>query len=556
MRWERFFSLIVLLATACSVPLPGGPSRGGPAEAARPSRAMVMVVRTEGVTAAAKGLQTIGVRGAPVAMFNAGLVYQDEKLVPHPELAEALPQLNTDQWQVLADGRMETTYRLKAGLTWQDGTTLSAEDFVFALNVYQNPRYGVSSPKPQNAIDRAQAPDDRTLIIYWNQPFSGAGELLAADLQALPRHLLAAQLDQLDPDAFAAHPFWTTAYVGLGPYRIERWDPGVGLEAVAFDHYVHGRPKIDRVRVVYMEDPNTALANLLSGAVDVAISNAIPFNQALTLRAQWGDRGRVLATPRGSRTTEFQLHPERLAPTLTATLDVRVRRALAHAIDKEGINEAVFEGQGLPADTRVLPTLDYFGAADRAISKYPFDLRRSEQLMNEAGYVKGPDGIFASADGSRFEGQDWISANAQSELTQAIMLNTWKRAGFDLASHFISQAEEREARIRAERPGLYTGDGGSLETLGSDSIPTPENRWTGSNRGSYSSPQYDKALLGWTASLDRGERVRDLVEMARIYSEDLPSIPIHYNLGVSAHTAALKGVVDEATEIHLWEWIG
>src|SRR5204863_861915 len=122
--------------------------------------------------------------------------------------------------------------------------------------------------------------------------------------------------------------------------------------------------------------------------------------------------------------------------------------------------DTVFEGQGIPADVRILPTVDYFPAVDRVISRYPFDLRRSEQLMNEVGYTKGPDGIYVSPAGVRLTSVDWIAANPQSELTQQIMLDTWKRAGFEISSHFLSTVEQRDARIRAERPGLYTGDGG------------------------------------------------------------------------------------------------
>ncbi|HZT06753.1 MAG TPA: ABC transporter substrate-binding protein [Chloroflexota bacterium] len=549
--------LSVLLAVgACAPAAKLSDPRGdaAPPDANVQNRALNMVVRTEGVTAAAKGLQTTGVRGAPVSMFNAGLAILDLQQVPHPYLSESLPALNTDDWRVFPDGRMETTYHLKPGLTWQDGTPLSAEDFVFALQVYSNPRFGASSPTPQDRIDEIRAPDDRTVVIEWTQPYPEAGQVAAEDLQALPRHILSDPLARLDPDAFAAHPFWTREYVGLGPYRIEEWTPGVGLDAVAFRGYVLGTPKIGRIHVAYMDDPNTVLANLLSGAMDVAISNAVPFAQALVLRRQWGSTGVVLARPRSARTTEFQLDPDRVAPSFAGTLDVRVRMAMAHAIDKQAVNDGVFEGQGIAADTRILPSDEIFPAVDAAIAKYPYDLRKSEQLMNSAGFTKGADGIYVSPGGLRFTGEDWIAANPQSETTQNIMLDTWKRAGFEMTSHFLSQAEQREARIRAERPGTYTGDGGSLETLGSDSIPRPENRWTGSNRGSYSSPEYDRLLEAWHSRLDRKERQQAMIDMAKLYSKDLPSIPIHYNLGVTAHTASLTGPSDEATDIHLWSW--
>ncbi|HWP36163.1 MAG TPA: ABC transporter substrate-binding protein [Gemmatimonadales bacterium] len=73
------------------------------------------------------------------------------------------------------------------------------------------------------------------------------------------------QFQQLDPHVLAGLPFWTGEYVGLGPYRIERWEPGAFVEAVTFDQQALCRPKIDRMRLVFIADPSTALANLLSG---------------------------------------------------------------------------------------------------------------------------------------------------------------------------------------------------------------------------------------------------------------------------------------------------
>jgi len=574
MRRLTNLATILAMAVGLSACGPGAtttPAGGGEAVAPDLSanKTLVIAVRSEASSAAAKALLTSGSNITPPTLFNAGLALIDDQEVPRPFLAESLPQVNTDAWRVFPDGRMETTYTLKPNLTWQDGTPLSAEDFVFALSVYKVPELGSSSPSPQNIIDEIQAPDSRTVVFRWRQPHADAGAVAATELQALPRHILAEPFRNMDSSSFAAHPFWTTQYVGLGPYRIERWDHGIALEASAFDNYVLGKPKIGQIRVVYIADPNTVIANMLAGEADYAIANSLPFVQAMTLKREWDNRGgagTVHVAASGSRTAEFQLHPDRVAESFRGTLDVRVRRALAHALDKPGINEGVFEGQGLMADTRIQPNVDYFPQVDRATVKYPFDLRRSEQLMTEAGYTKGPDGIYVSPSGLRFSGVDWIAASPQSELMQAIMLDTWKRAGFEITPHFLSTVEQRDAQIRAERPALYTGDGGSIETLGSESIPRPENRWTGSNRGSYSSPEMDRLLASWRAELDRGTRNGLMVQVSRLYSEDLPSIPINYILACIAHTRGLRGPTSgpsapglnsgaaSVLDIHLFEW--
>src|SRR5207244_9965308 len=92
-------------------------------------------------------------------LFNASLALFDDKGLARPYLAEALPQLNTDTWRVLPDGRMETTYRLRDNLTWHDGASLTAEDFAFAFRVYKDPGLGLFISTPQDTIDMVLAPD-------------------------------------------------------------------------------------------------------------------------------------------------------------------------------------------------------------------------------------------------------------------------------------------------------------------------------------------------------------------------------------------------------------
>src|SRR5205823_288854 len=109
---------------------------------------------------------------------------------------ETLPQLNTDTWRVFPDGRMETTYRLKPGLSWHDGAPLTAEDFVFTADVYRYPDYGTASLVPHNLIESMQAPDSSTVVIRWRGSYPGAGAVAfgsgagTPSFTPLPRHLL------------------------------------------------------------------------------------------------------------------------------------------------------------------------------------------------------------------------------------------------------------------------------------------------------------------------------------------------------------------------------
>ncbi len=134
-------------------------------------------------------------------------------------------------------------------------------------------------------------------------------------------------------------PFWTRDYVGLGAFKLDSWDPGSAIEATAFDGYVYGRPKIDRLRIIFMQDTNAVAANLLSGAAQLVADITIRSETGSVLKREWEPRqgGAVYFTPAQIRFTLFQLRPSHAsAPEIT---DLRVRQAIAHAVDKQLLAE-------------------------------------------------------------------------------------------------------------------------------------------------------------------------------------------------------------------------
>ncbi|HEY3117837.1 MAG TPA: ABC transporter substrate-binding protein, partial [Chloroflexota bacterium] len=550
-------ALLVFGALVIAACTPGGAANQGAAKSAPavPNRVLSIAVRTEGESLAAKALSNAGINIIPSTPFNAGLVYHDAADVPHAELASELPQLNSDTWRVLPDGRMETTYRLKPNLAWHDGQPLTAEDFGFAFRVYSTPALGTAaSSTPINQIEQVVAVDVGTILMRWKSAFADAGDLQAGKFQALPRHLLEEPFANLAPDAFAAHPFWTAQYVGLGPYRVTRWDRGVFLEAEAFDRFVRGRPRIDRIKVMAIPDPNVVLTNLLAGDVQATDSAALSFEQGWTLKKEWESQAAgTVEFNRGSiRRQENQFHPERANPA--AILDIRVRRALAHTMDKQSISDALFQGLDAHADTLPNPALDYYSEIDRSLTKYPFDPTRSEQLMREAGYSRGTDGFFQSSTEGKLNFETEILSGSENEAVMSIMASTWRKAGFEITETVLPAAMVSDRELRAHFRTMFTSDTGDLPALGTAGIPTPGNRWTGSNRGSWSNPTYDGIVARWEGNLDRAERNGLMVDLARIYSEDLPSTPIYYRVTATPHHACLTGPSDGVADLHLWQW--
>ena len=505
----------------------------------------------------------------PTFLFNATLDYRDEREVPHPYLAEALPQLNTDTWRVFPDGRMETTYKLRPNLTWHDGTPLTAEDFVFAWRVYLTPDFGVATSPPIGLMEEVAAPDARTVLIRWRQLFPDAAVISgrsenADGFQPLPRHILEGPFRDLNPVVFTGLPFWTSEYVGLGPYRLTGWEPGAFIEGEAFDGYVFGRPKIDRIRVAFISDPQTAVANILAEAVHYVADPILAEADGQTLEQQWAQNkgGTVLYSPVALRTTLFQFRPE--VVETPALLDVRVRRAVAHGIDRATAVEVFTSGKGIPTDTMTSPRVGYYAEVERAIRKYPYDPRRTQQLMEEAGFVKGADGFFVGSDGRPVRFSVASSSGTRNESEVTAYVDGLKRAGFDATQRIVSAAEINDPQLRALLPGMQVrGGGNEHRRYVSEQIPRPENRWRGDNRGGWSNAEFDRLNEAFLRTLDQSEQVKLVVQIERLLTEEVPLIANFFGVYTTPHLATLVGPVARHTpdaggpflHIHKWEWL-
>jgi peptide/nickel transport system substrate-binding protein len=482
-------------------------------------------------------------------LFNAALALIDSAGNARADLAETLPQLNTESWRVFPDGRMETTYTLRPNLTWHDGKPLTADDFVFATRVYTAPTLSLFTSEPQDRIERILAPDPRTVVIQWRSVYPDAGALIFGDLDPLPRHMLeggfaALEDGSMPADAFGNLPFWTTQYVGAGPYRLERWSPGSQFEAEAFAGYALGKPKIDRIVVRIIGDENTVLSTVLASNADFTADFTLRFEHGRVLQREWEPmgKGKVVFKPSGSVAQMVQLRPEYAAHP--GQLDARVRRALGHTVDREALNVGLFEGQGYTGGNFVPPTVSYFQDAEAAITKYPFDLRRAEQLMGEAGFRRDRDGFYTTVTGDRFHTDVRVTAGPEFERGQAILIDTWRQAGFDVTGSVLAAAEARDRQARQTFPGMASRGGGYQESsLTSGDIGSAANRWTGDNRGGWSNAEYDRLYEAFATTVDQIERTRLSVQMLKIMSNEVPVYPMYLAIQVNTQVAGLTGPV-------------
>jgi peptide/nickel transport system substrate-binding protein len=518
------------------------------------NRTLVFATRNEPVYISKRGLQSTAPGSTGPALFDAGLAQSAGQGMPTElQLAEAYPQLGTESWTVQADGRMQTSWRLRPNLTWHDGAPLTADDFVFGFQVYRLPQFD-GARLAGGFIEDVTAPDPRTVVIHWKSPYPTAAED-DGTVPALPRHILAASFDRLDSDAFASLPYWTDEFVGLGPYRLEHREPGSYLEGVAFDDYVFGKPKIGHLKLIWVADANTLVANVLFGAVQYIDATALEFEQALVLKRQWvtSGEGTIAYNPTKIRYVQIQYKPEYASPP--PIQDVRVRQALAHAIDKQALVDAMIDGEPGQADTFLSPLSPYFSELDRVLARYPLDLRRSEQLMTDAGFTRDGAGSYVQG-GARFT-PELAAFSGQGEKEALILHDSWKNAGVETPLRTITPAQQRDLELvstypafrieqtNADQPGVHHATSGCARA---------ERAWVGSNRGCFSDPEYDRLWNTFQTALDKGERASAHVKAMRLLSEKVAGMPLYYGYLITGFSSALLGPTYGYTNISEWRF--
>ena len=492
-------------------------------------------------------------------LFAAKLVHYDEFGNPVPVLVEAIPSLEHGTWKVFDNGRMETTYRLRAGITWHDGTPLTTADLTFTFGAILNPELPAENREPEKFIDRIDTLDTHTLLVHWREPYIFAN---AWDLEPIARHLFEPTL-QRDVQSFANSPYWSRDWNGLGPYRLVDWVQGAFIKGQAFTNFALGTPKITDIVIHITPDANQAVARVLAGSIDITLGNLIRVDEGLILKEQLEARkeGFVMTIPTKHRYGEFQYRDPQPPPAR----DVRVRQAMIHALDRQTLVDALLQGLTTTADMYLAPNDAAFPAADRAARKYPFDPSRAQQLLAEAGWTRGPDGILRDPSAARFELEVRTTAEVQNTKEAQILADFWKKIGVDATIEIIPRAKQNDQEYRARFPGVSLSATSIspdwLDKWQSERIANEANRWRGGNRGAYSRPEFDRMYRDYITTIDPARRNTALVQLIRFSSEDVTYIPLYYQIDVHVIRTGLKGPVHRwpgqagmAFNVHQWYW--
>jgi len=480
-----------------------------------------------------------------VCMADAGLVFQNPVTLERvPVLAEELPSIKKGTWKIDYQKKtMVTVYKLRPGLRWHDGKPYTSKDFEFGWQIAKHPEFPMPDRLVPELISKIETPDDRTIVIHWNDLYNEAYAVQYTHVRAFPRHLLQEAFNAGDMKTFANLPNWNKTFVGAGPYRVLEWDAGNRMELEAFNDFALGRPKIDRVTVRVVEDSNTNLAAVLAGEVDFCMRSTISFDGAMILREQWEKqgKGKVYISP----ASWSWLNLSRDNPWFS---DGRVRRALMYAIDREAMVRSIFKGENLISHFSLSRSRKSYKKALASATIYKYDPERAKKLLAEAGWKPGTDGVLANDKGERMEFEFRVQAGRREhEQAQAIIADYWKKIGVRTTMKNLTNRLLNAAENRNRWPGAYIGTHNVTveewsERFHTKNIPTAENKYAMENVSGWNDPRKD-AILDELNSIVTPERSEQLqIEFVKMFTDYLPVHPLYFSPEVLVAKRGLTGI--------------
>jgi peptide/nickel transport system substrate-binding protein len=483
-----------------------------------------------------------------------------------PRLLAEMPSADKGTWTVFPDGRMEVTYRVHPGVRWHDGTPFTADDIVFSWEVCRDPGVPNGNQSTVRLIDSVMAVDPMTAVASYSQTYPFADRLEHREFFPLPKHLLETAYRE-SKETLIAQPYFTDAYVGVGPFKLATWEHGSHMDLVANDDYFLGRPKIDRARIQFISDTNTGVATIQAGSLNAFLPPGGPdWDQVQPLRQEWqgNSKGEVVL----ERVRWQFAEPQKGAIAQPADLrDVRVRQALLMAMNREELTRTLQGDLGGVAYSWVHPSFPYYPQVKDAIVEYPFDPRRATALLADVGWTPGPDGILQKG-GQKFTLV--VRPQEAQEKSASIMQQDWKAIGIDAQLEVLSNVLLRDAEARATFTGVALngnpmGGLSAVRRFATDQIPSAANRFAGTNRGQFSNAQWDDVGLRLRTALDDDRRLQLERELLQIFSAELPVLTYQYELqgipitgfkgfkGVTGTTHT--GNIMHTTTVHEWEML-
>lgn len=443
----------------------------------------------------------------------SGLVAHDFRLNPVPDLAES--------WQVSPDGRAYT-FRLAPGAEFHDGAPVTSEDVRFTFEQLLLKFHSRARASIGDNLRRILTPDPLTVVFEFERPYAAFLQLVdVTNAPVMPKHLY----EGTDP---LTNPH-NTRPVGSGPFKFQAWLKGDHIALTRNGRYFKkGRPYLDRVVYRVMPSASAAAIAFERGGVDYFL-NPTPLDVA-RLKEMAG----VVVTDRGREgfATVETLIPNLARPPLD---DLRVRRALAHAIDKDFLVEKILFGMGAPATGPVSRLLAW--AYNPGVQRLEKNVALANRLLDEAGRARGAGGVrfrlrfvHASSYAKVAEAvrdqlrEVGVAVDLQQMEFAAAVDAVYVKKDFDLA--FASFENGPDPDIGVKRTVVSTNIG-----------PIPF-----SNGAGYRNPRVDELFALASAELDKQRRAAHYFEAQDILVKDLAYFWLYEPQTASAYREGLRGM--------------
>ena len=409
---------------------------------------------------------------------------------------------------------LSIAFSLDPRARWHDGKPVTAADVRYTFMVFTNPKVGsVVAPNITN-IDSISIRDSLTPVVWFKKRTPEQFYDLAYQLVVMPQHVYGRiPPEQLHTSAAAR------ILVGSGPFRFVKWEPGRRLELVADTANYRGRPTVDRL-ILTPVDPPTAAAQILTGQAD--FMEAFPSDQLPKLDNSTMARSN---TEPIDAYTFMGMNPHALkSKTAPHPLfsDIRVRRALSMAVDRDGVLHNVFVNNGRLSHGPFPMTLGY---ADSTLRIPPFDTTAAKALLDSAGWVVGAGGARAK-NGQPLRFSLLAPTSSLFRRRYGVLLQEqFRRIGAHVDLDMV------DLPTMVER--MHAGDfDAALHTAGPDpSITGAKQFWgtaaigpNGDNLISYSNPKVDALLDSAAASFDAAYSKAAASRAFQTILDDVPAI--------------------------------
>lgn len=492
---------------------------------------------------AAGGTLIVG-RGGDSAALDPSIVTDGESLKIAQQVFDPLLAYKSgttevegalaESWEISEDG-LTYTFKLRQGVKFHDGTDFNADAVVFNFNRWNDPDSefkfegdsfdyydSMFGPAEARVIKSVTASDESTVVFELNQPQAPFLQNLAMP----PFSIASPKAVQESGADFKANP------VGTGPFVFKEWkrSDSITLEKNP-EYWQEGLPKVDTVIVRSIPD-NTARFNALqNGEIDL-MEDLSPDDLA-TLESN-PDLQKFNRPPFNVAYLGFNV-------TKKPFDDPKVRIALSHAVDKQGIVDAFFAGQAEPAKNPIPPSL--WGYND-SIEDYPYDLEQAKQLLADAGYANGIEQplTFYAMPVSRPYMPD---GRKVAEVIQA----SFAQIGVTVNIESPEWATYLDDLSKGEKDDLFiigwTGDNGDPDNffyplLDKDSIG-------GNNYSQYASDPLHEVLVKAQQETDQDARAKLYEEAQVIVHDDAPWVPLVHSTPLLAASNNVQGYVPSPT---------